>query len=193
MRILLLTFATVLLLTSSCQLTKQERQLNRGTKKLEKLFDKYPGLRENRDTTVVLDTTIAGIDTIGVVFSDTAAVDSLTSTAANKIDSILTLHDTITITDIRRIIRQIPMVILSDTIKVDSAHTHLRIWQNGNSLGYSLVTDSIVVSDSTKVSTQTIKPVTIIKQTPFYKNWFFYAFMVSMGVILLMTLYAIKK
>jgi hypothetical protein len=79
------TYTAILLalvLLSSCRLTKEERRMNRATKKLEKLTDKFPELLKT-DTIlfpVELFTERVQIDTVMQITSDTVTIqkDNLT-------------------------------------------------------------------------------------------------------------------
>ena len=87
----LLTIPLTLILLTSCKLTKEERRLNRGTKKLERLVTKFPELKRT-DTLYIAHEVIVPrtqIDTITTLTTDTVTITKDRLTVRYRVDTVL--------------------------------------------------------------------------------------------------------
>lgn len=85
-----LTIITLILLTS-CSLTKEERRLNRATKKLDKLVQKFPELKkpDTLQIPVEMVTIRTQVDTVTTITTDTVTIRENNLTIRYKVDTIL--------------------------------------------------------------------------------------------------------
>lgn len=70
-----LTITLIAAMISSCALTKEERRMNRATKKLEKLVAKYPELKRTDTIRTIVEVPIVSVDTLLQFKSDTIRVE----------------------------------------------------------------------------------------------------------------------
>lgn len=71
----ILTITLISALLSSCALTKEERRMNRATKKLEKLVAKYPELKRTDTIRTIVEVPRVSVDTILKFKSDTIRIE----------------------------------------------------------------------------------------------------------------------
>lgn len=85
------TILLALLIFTGCNLTKEERRLNRGTKKLERLVTKFPELK--RTDTLLIDREVivprTHIDTIARLTTDTVTITKDRLTVRYRVDTVL--------------------------------------------------------------------------------------------------------
>lgn len=160
----------ILIVLSSCKLTKQQRVDNRVVKKIEKIKAKYPDSFKLATTEVVrIDTVIKEIRLEGKTVFDTL-----------EIETFLTeyLHDTVEVDKfITRFIET-----AKDTIQVDTLGLHL--WIEGVSVIYKLQKDESHIIIEKKVDILTIEETKVVTRVP----WWFWVIFVAMVFVTTITI-----
>lgn len=163
----LLSILLILTLTTSCQLTKQERRLNRASKKLDKLVTKFPELKRT-DTvyTIIPPQVIHGAERLIV---DTSKVDSLRQLLATCSDTV-----------IERVIDYIPSLCYITPIHFDNDSLNGRIWVEGGQLKYNIQVRPITV----QTPCETIQPIKVILPSKLGNKWlWFFAGVAVMAIV----------
>lgn len=148
---------------SGCTLTKQQRQSNKVTRKIEKLKAKYPAAFQDATVEIIrIDTVIKEIILEGQTKFDTVEIETLVKEY---------IKDTILVTQfINRFLE-----VSRDTIQVDSLGVHLTI--SGTGVSYYLKKDEAVISKEKAVETITITKTEVVRRS-FFQDWKFWVFLV---------------
>lgn len=173
---------------------KYERRYERGQRKLNRLVKKFPELTNAFDTTITLDTTIAGWEKVGEINLDSLTDEELDS-VVNRIYEVLgysadaepevlmgappprVASPRITAdaaAEVRDILRRITwQELLPDTFKFDTNGVAFSMWQFRNKLNWTLDVSEQSISLSTNVQTPTIEFVEKWRDRPMLETkWF---------------------
>ena len=163
-------FFGLLIIFTSCALTKQQRKDNRVAKKIEKIKLKHPDSFHRVTTeTVRIDTVLQE-----VYIEGSTQIDTL------KVTEYLTefLHDTVEVNlFITRFIE-----VAKDSVSVDTLGIHLRM--EGVAVTFQLTKDEQHITASTDVSTITIDNTEVVNVIP----WWIWAIMIALGIIVILSL-----
>lgn len=105
------TILLALILFTGCSLTKDERRLNRGTKKLEKLVSKFPELKRIDTLRIPHQILVprTQLDTVATLTTDTITITKDRLTVRFRVDTVLktvwmdAMCDTLVIRDTIRV------------------------------------------------------------------------------------------
>lgn len=169
----LIPFLLIVLL-SSCTLTKLQRQSNRVARKIERLEKKYPEAFKITNTeTLRIDTVIQRVEIAGEAHTDTVEIDRILKEI---------VKDTIKIPAIRvRLVEKAIPTIVKDTLGI-----RLSIRGTPQGLWYRVTRDPIHVEAEKSVDRITVTKTEVIRR-PFWKDWKFWLLMV------LLVLYQVFK
>lgn len=144
----------ILVILSSCKLTKQQRADNRVVKKIEKIKAKHPDSFKNATTELVrIDTVIKEVKIAGETTFDTI-----------KVNNLLTeyLHDTV---EVDRFITRF-IEVAKDTIQVDTLGLHL--WIEGVAVSYTLQKDEAHIISEKEINTLNIQKTEVVNKIPLW-------------------------
>ena len=178
---------------AGCTLTKQQRQSNRISKKIERMKFKHPEAFKDATTEVVrIDTVIKEneIQREAEITVDSAAIDSLVILLKQALlymeDSGYNVSEILTeiITDHAK------ELIIIDSIKVDTLGIQLSVWYNKDKsiLEFNIRRDSIHIEKEKAIETITITKTAVVRAVWYRSPWFW----LLVGTIILFTVYKIR-
>ena len=155
----------LIILFTSCALTKQQRTDNRVAKKIEKIKFKYP------DSFTRVTTELVRIDTV----LQEVFIEGATQLDTVKVTEYLTefLHDTV---EVEKFITRF-IEIAQDSIKVDTLGIHLRL--QGVAVTFELTRDEQHIIVEKPVDTIIIDKTKVVNRIP----WWIWAIIITLGIV----------
>lgn len=128
-------YLILVLITSSCILTKEQRLDRRANRKLERLTDKYPQLlvQDTIVDTVIVEVPEVKIDTVFKLSEDVSGVDSILHLFNDRLDSLTSQELS---NEIKYYITN--RQVIEDTIVHTEDGVTVKIWQEGNTVRYQV-------------------------------------------------------
>lgn len=179
----------ILVVLSSCKLTRQQRTDNRVVKNLEKIKAKHPdSFKKATEEVIRIDTLLPEIDISGHVDvgTDNEMVDSL----AAELQRVMVENDSLK-GDLRDPIKEtinkyIPKLITIESLNLDTLGIKASIWYDKNSrrLSYSIYKNEQHIVAEKKVKTLTITKTEVINKVP----WWVWVIVIALSLITVMAL-----